>query len=56
MTMATAVPIAVVSEAMALGEVDRCGAYAPEALDGALASKLLADIAKRLKSEEAEHE
>jgi len=48
MTRSTAVPIAVVSEAIALGEVSRRGAYAPEALDTDSISKFLDEITNRL--------
>jgi saccharopine dehydrogenase-like NADP-dependent oxidoreductase len=48
MTRSTAVPIAVVSEAIALGEVKRKGAYAPEALDAELINKFLDVILNRI--------
>jgi len=47
MTRSTAIPIAVVSEAIAYGEVTRRGAYAPEALDAKLAEKFLEEILRR---------
>ena len=50
MARTTAVPIAVVSEAIALGEVKKRGAYAPEALDAELAQKLINEINNRWKS------
>lgn len=48
MTKSTAVPIAVVSEAIALGEIKKSGAYAPEALDADLISKFLDEIMNRI--------
>jgi len=49
MAAATGVPIAVVSEAIVLREVQQPGAYAPEALSPAVAEKLLVDIGSRLR-------
>lgn len=48
MTRSTAVPIAVVSEAIALGVVKRRGAYAPEALDAILINKFVEEIMNRV--------
>jgi len=48
MASSTAGPIAVVSEAIALGEVKLRGAYAPEALDAKLINKLLEEIMNRV--------
>ena len=48
MTKSTAVPIAVLSEAIALGEIKQSGAYAPEALDADLISKFLDEITNRV--------
>ena len=46
--IATAVPIAVVSETIVHGQVKRRGAYAPEALDTELVEKILNDIMNRM--------
>jgi saccharopine dehydrogenase-like NADP-dependent oxidoreductase len=48
MAASTGVPIAVVSEAIVLGEVQRRGAYAPEAIGSTVAKKLLGDVQARL--------
>ena len=48
MTKSTAVPIAVLSEAIVLSEIKQSGAYAPEALDADLISKFLDEITNRL--------
>ena len=48
MTKSTAVPIAVLSEAIVLGEIKQSGAYAPEALDADLISKFLDEITNRI--------
>ena len=48
MTRSTAVPIAVVSEAIALGKLKRRGALAPEALDANLISQLFDEIMNRI--------
>jgi len=48
MAASTGIPIAVVSEATAIGEVRQPGAYAPEAISPTVAEKLLGDIQARL--------
>ena len=46
-TRSTAIPIAVVSEAIVHGEVKHRGAYAPEALDAQLVEKFIEEILRR---------
>lgn len=48
MIKSTAVPIAVLSEAIALGKIKQSGAFAPEALDADLISNFLDEIMNRI--------